>query len=206
MSDITKSPLACRIHADVEPQRSVLAVLEGMLEWYNGFDFLWSSGSWQGEVEIPEQYISAFEMPKRMERLSAMYGWPISDEHDRAARYVSTACIMQAARWFTGYNQSSLPWDHIEVYHRTSRALAFALGYDVFDIDESKDWEGQIIAFNDRDGRTFNSIIDLIQTAIVCVKHKYGLQYTAADRPVVVYDEDDEMDHVLDMIDEEAMA
>lgn len=161
VGDVPKpAPLACRIHEDIIPRDTVLEVLQGMDEWYNGFAFLWNHGGWSSYATIPAEYHDTFRVAtERAERMKAL------GKHGEATNYVETACIMQAARWFTGHDQSR---ERQVLYNATARVLALSLGWEdtTFSEDRWSNFEGHVITYNDQPGRTFAGIRDLIGAAI----------------------------------------
>lgn len=170
------SPLSCRIINDIEPRDNVRDVIDGMLEWYNGFEFLWRAGGWQDDVEIPDEYKSAFDLPQRMHRLGVLHG--INSYTAEHPEIMQTACIMQVARWFTGHFSHKVhKWHHEEVYNQTARCLARGLGYDTY--EQNTDWPDRIISYNDTPGRTFQGIIDLLKSAKLIIRYDNSFNYQA---------------------------
>jgi len=172
------APLACRIAEDIVPRDSVLSILEGMDEWYNGYEFLWRSGGWTGMESIPAQYHDTFRVAEERAEIMKALG----HEGD-VAHYVMSACLMQAVRWFTGYGKKDYTPERQVLYNATARALALGLGHEDKGFCEWDTFESRVITYNDTTGRSFAGIRDAITTAIYKARRDDNINVKLADVP-----------------------
>lgn len=154
--------MACRVWEKTNTRDDVVDILKAMEDWYNGYEFLWSHGGWKNGYSIPPQYRESFnaEMDRR-ELMEAMGLSPSQSE------YVTAVCLMQAVRWFAGFNPDR--GDNRDgayyLYHATAAVMAMCLSHDVDAFEHNERWEGVVIRYNDTLGRTFAGIVDLIKSA-----------------------------------------
>lgn len=189
-TDRKATALACRIVEAIEPRDTVLDILKGMDEWYNGFDFLWRSGGWSGSETIPLAYRETFKVNKERDEFYKELGIP------SLHGYVTTACIMQCARWFSGYPSGNRARNIL--YNATARALALSLGAEDKYESRPTDWDNYetvVISYNDAPGRSFAGIRDAIGAAIHRVMHTSpALNYSLVEAEAFIKERDADFD------------
>ena len=156
--------MACRVWEKTNTRDSVFEILQAMQDWYNGYKFLWAKGGWKATNSIPEEYKESFRVETERKELLALMGLRHFSEN-----VVIAACLMQAVRWFAGYDpeyNSRCRDGGRSLYYATAAVMAASLGYEVDSYLAGEDkWEGVIIRYNDMPGRTFDGVLDLIKSA-----------------------------------------